>query len=163
MGGNERGRATQDAEDILDRAEPTRAKPVLGSKPPFAGASPDAAAKMAADAEALYNEATALEADAGDGTATASQALVRAYNGVVEALETPGVELPSDTAATIQFATTALAHAAAGKRGGELRTLATGLATRLRKLGYDSPDAAVDILASTSGAERSPHLGCVTS
>jgi|JI10StandDraft_1071094.scaffolds.fasta_scaffold28579_4 hypothetical protein len=154
MGGSDRGRPTQDAEDILDRAEPTRSKPVLGSKPPFAGSSPDAAAKMAADAEALYNEATALEADAGGGTATASQALVRAYNGVVEALETPGVELPSDTAATIQFATTALAHAAAGKRGGELRTLATGLATRLRKLGYDSPDAAVDILASTSGEQR---------
>jgi len=109
---------------------------------------------MAQDAERLYNEAMAL-GDTDDGPASASPALILAYNAVVEALEMPGVEVAADTAATINFATTTLAQAAAGRRGrGELRALAAGLSTRLRRLGFDSQAPAVDILASESGPRR---------
>lgn len=116
MGDSEGGRSTQDAADILDRVAPGRPKPTLAAKPPFAGAAPEGAAKMAQDAERLYNEAMAL-GDTDDGPASASPALILAYNAVVEALEMPGVEVAADTAATINFATTTLAQAAAGRRG----------------------------------------------
>jgi hypothetical protein len=155
MGNNEGGRTTQDNADILDRSEPARRTPAFGPKPPFTGGGPDAMSAMAADAERIYEEATSAE-DVERGPLAASPALIRAYNHVVEALETPGVELESDVGSTLQMAASALARSAAGKRGREeLRVLAAGLTARLRKLGYSSSDPAVGILADENPATQS--------
>jgi len=157
MGNDEGGRVTQtaqDAGDILDRSEPASRRPALGPKPPFVGGGADATATMAKDADELYSEATALE-DLDKGPAKASPGLIRAYNHVVEALETPGVELHDDVAASLQMATSALARAAAGRRGREeLRVLAAGLTQRLRRIGYSSQDATVGILADEDPSTR---------
>lgn len=150
MSNNEGGRAsltTQDAGDILDRSEPARRRLALGPKPPFVGGGADASAAIAAAAEELYNAATELES-LDKGPSNASPGLIRAYNHAIEALETPAVELQDDVAATFQMGASALARAAAGRRGREeLRVLAGGLTQRLRRLGYNSQDPAVGILA----------------